>query len=204
LLKVILYPGPFSFLLILLPSESREVKCEDGDNTVLEDDHPSYYTKSTLTDAYETVFDVCLKYRFDDPEELPVPKSGGNGEKGFLAEWLCDYDEDGVLTAYYSEITCRSGCVDGACKKDWCSDSDNTAEKGRKIVSHKIIGTVKSDEFPDGIQDTCATSNKRPFGIGSSGKYLIENWCDGNDRAFYPVRCPDGYSCSGGKCLPLV
>ncbi|HSB46559.1 MAG TPA: Kazal-type serine protease inhibitor family protein [Candidatus Bilamarchaeum sp.] len=132
-----------------------EVACSDSDGGIKED------VKGSVTAGGKTSGDECA-------------------DSGSVKEFYCDGGK-----ANSKEIVCASGmsCVNGACVKTLCTDSDGGKDPA-------IKGTAKAGSVSQ--TDSC------------DGNALTEYFCDGDSVKSEKANCPSGYSCTDGKCAKSV
>ncbi len=91
------------------------------------------------------------------------------------------------------DVTCEQcdfGCTADGCKTTECTDTDVT-DQYPDGKNHFLKGTVKYLQFGDVKQDTDSCENNK----------LRELYCQGGSVDGYHIDCPNGYSCSDGKCI---
>jgi hypothetical protein len=129
--------------------------CTDSDGGINED------TKGSVTSGDKTMSDECAN-------------------AGSVKEYYC---ESGNPNS--KDINCGAGmgCVNGACVKTLCTDSDGGKDPAVK-------GTAKSGS--DSQTDSC------------DGNSLTEYFCEADQVKSEKGQCPGGTSCSDGKCVKNV
>ncbi len=79
-----------------------------------------------------------------------------------------------------------TGQAVGSGKSDGCMDTDSTDIYTKGTVTVFLRGDENQ------YDDRCS---------GGGGLRVLENYCDGNKRAFTYEWCPNGMKCSDGECI---
>ncbi len=131
--------------------------------------------------------ECAVKYGKENEKTISKP---GEGEKECASRYeaRCHnghvYWYDSCGNKESKKEYCHYGCENGECKEtgsENCTDSDGgknyfvkgTAMKGTQVLS-----------------DHCNEDGT-----------LTEKYCDGNEIKWETILCPDGYECSGGRCV---
>jgi hypothetical protein len=165
------------------PAMVQERFC-DG-NTAASDSLP-------CPDGYQCDSGSCLKLPCTDSdggikEEVKgtaTSEGKSYGDECADAKTVKEYYCEGGKTNS-KEIVCAQGmsCVNGACVKTLCTDSDGGKDPAVK-------GTAKSGSVTQ--TDSC------------DGNSLTEYFCDADQVKSEKALCPSGFSCTDGKCAKNV
>ncbi|MDD5193904.1 MAG: hypothetical protein PHF67_04955 [Candidatus Nanoarchaeia archaeon] len=127
--------------------------CTDSDNGI------NYFENGVCNDRLGEHADACYS------------------SKG-LAEYYCGRDQYACIR---QESACPFGCIDGACMKVLCADSDNG--KNSEIKGVVILNDIEHEDY-------CFDS-----------EYVIEYYCSGNSTYnSLKISCDNG--CLDGACAP--
>ncbi|MCX8166500.1 MAG: ABC transporter permease [Candidatus Micrarchaeota archaeon] len=135
-------------------------RCIDSDTDA---ENPSMVS-GTTSNGTETKSDTCINERI-------------------LQEYYCNDESNAIFSEY---ISCPEDyfCVNGACKKSFCEDSDAGS-------SDPLVEAGYAENLTERIEDKCVQSDLRK---------IDEATCLGNKLIYKRYSCPEGLLCNNGKC----